>query len=117
MKHKRKKRSPELEQKILRMLTGRALHKQDGKCYHCATPITFEEATGDHYPIPRYRGGKTRADNIVAACNKCNGTRNAETNRQGGKLDHTCGDPTPHSPFEVLAKLKEQLNDRNTGSV
>jgi len=95
------------EYALQKLLTHRAYARQDGRCYHCKEAVPFEEITGDHYPIPWYAGGKTRADNIVAACAKCNAPQ-PEAQRTGGALDRTFGDPTPRSPFEVLAKLKDQ---------
>lgn len=101
------------EQKLLRILTRKAWEKQEHRCYHCGTALpTVKEATGDHYPKARYQGGQTTADNIVASCGKCNGTRNTETNRHGGRLNMTVGDDTPRSPFE---KLRELFNDGRNG--
>ena len=110
MKRKRKTRSRQNETSLLRALTRKAYFRQHGKCYHCEDPITLKQATGDHYPIPRYRGGETRPGNIVAACVECNTSRNSETNRHGGKLNRTYGDDTPRSPFEVLRGLRENLS-------
>lgn len=105
MKRKTKRRPRVNETALLRALTRKAYFQQKGKCYHCGDPITLPQATGDHYPIPRYRGGETRPGNIVAACVECNNHRNNETNRHGGRLDRTFGDDTPRSPFEVLKGL------------
>jgi len=99
------------EQSLLRQLTRRAWYAQRRRCYHCSDPITLAQATGDHYPTPRYQGGKTRHGNIVAACHDCNNRRNQETNRRGGKLNMSVGDDTPRSPFEVLQQLKDKMND------
>jgi 5-methylcytosine-specific restriction endonuclease McrA len=87
---------------VLRALKRQALHEQGGKCRWCGDPLTIEDATADHL-VPRYAGGATRHGNIVAACAHCNSTRNIEANHYGGQLNVTVGDPTPRSPFEVLA--------------
>ena len=96
------------EQIMLRLLTRRAYYRQGGRCYHCQEAMPLSAATGDHLK-PRYQGGLTISGNIVAACVECNNQRNAETNRQGGKMDMTVGDTTPRSPFEALAPLRRAL--------
>ena len=110
MKRRRKKRPAQNEQSLLRALTRKAYFAQHGRCKHCGDPMPLNEATGDHYPIPRYQGGQTKAGNIVAACVECNTTAHKNTDRKGGKYNMTCGDDTPRSPFEVLARLYENLS-------
>ena len=63
--------------------------------------------TADHM-VPVWCGGRTRADNIVAACYECNNSRSPETNQRGG-LVLTSGDQSPSSPF---AGLRERLAAR-----
>jgi 5-methylcytosine-specific restriction endonuclease McrA len=89
---------------VRRQLMRRAHHAQGGLCFHCQQPFPLEAMTADHYPTPRYAGGKTRADNIVAACAPCNNERNQETNRIGKEFSCVVGDDTPRSPFEILKK-------------
>jgi 5-methylcytosine-specific restriction endonuclease McrA len=87
---------------VFRQMRRRAYHKQDGHCFFCQHWFPFEEITGDHY-VPIYAGGQTRPGNIVAACARCNNTRNApETNRRGKGFRCVAGNDTPRSPFEVL---------------
>jgi hypothetical protein len=69
--------------------------------------------TADHYPIPRYAGGRTEPGNIVAACAECNYARTAaETNRRRASesgIVAVAGDDVLRSPFEVLARADEVI--------
>jgi 5-methylcytosine-specific restriction endonuclease McrA len=61
--------------------------------------------TGDHL-IPRYAGGLTKPGNIVAACFKCNTSRQVETNKpRKTEAVFSAGDPRSLSPF---ARLKTE---------
>lgn len=48
-----------------------ALTKQHGRCLYCYCPLTVRTATADH-KRPQTRHGRTRPDNIAAACWPCN---------------------------------------------
>jgi 5-methylcytosine-specific restriction endonuclease McrA len=103
------------DQSRARQFARKAHWRQGGLCFWCKQPMTLDATgnsgvceprtmTADHV-IPVWRGGQTRADNIVAACYGCNNSRNRETNQWGG-LVLTSGDQRPSSPF---ADLREQL--------
>jgi 5-methylcytosine-specific restriction endonuclease McrA len=55
----------------------RAFEEQDGLCFYCLVPMTpagedlETSCTADHVR-PKQMGGTSRADNIVAACFRCN---------------------------------------------
>ena len=48
-----------------------ALTAQRGRCAYCHSRLTAQEATADHM-LARKNGGRTKRDNIVAACKDCN---------------------------------------------
>ena len=95
----------------------RAFHAQKERCYWCKEQMHRVpdgendplQLTGDHL-VPLYAGGKTIPGNIVAACKRCNNSRNSETNRTPTRVHDkttTWGDPKSYSPFEVLKVMKK----------
>ena len=95
----KRRRSPHEDYQYARMLAGRANMRQQGLCYWCKKPMNGEY-TAEHVK-PKHAGGKTRADNIVAAHAKCNNERHPEMQQRGG-ISYSIGDNTPRSPFEIL---------------
>lgn len=95
----------------LERLRERAYREQRGLCYWCGRemltngPMNHALAcTADHL-IPRYAGGLTKPGNIVAACRKCNSSRQKETNRPPkAEAVFTAGDTAHHSPFARLKR-------------
>jgi 5-methylcytosine-specific restriction endonuclease McrA len=88
--------------------------RQEGKCYWCSVQMEGHQQpnhprypTGDHL-IPLFAGGKTKHGNIVAACFRCNTSRNGpETNhRKQDAAPLRSGDDTPRSPFEILKTVR-----------
>ena len=73
-------------------------------CQYCGCK---DDLTFDHL-IPRSRGGQTRWDNVVTACEKCNSCK-------GGRLLHETGmvlRTKPKAPMHpALAKLSEGIAD------
>ena len=66
------------------------LFLRDGfACVYCGSP---DELTFDHV-IPRRLGGKTKWDNIVAACSSCNW-------KKGGRLPREAGMRLTHKPAQ-----------------
>lgn len=53
------------------------------RCQYCGGKFPTEELTYDHV-IPKYRGGKTRWDNIVTCCIECNRRKGGQTPSQAG---------------------------------
>ncbi len=47
-------------------------------CQYCGATPSRKDLTVDHV-IPRSRGGKTTWENVVAACNRCNGRKGNRT--------------------------------------
>lgn len=43
----------------------------EGVCQFCLEPISFRDATQDHY-YPKSKGGANNDFNIILACRKCN---------------------------------------------
>lgn len=58
-------------------------HRDRGKCAYCGTQLTVKTATIDHI-VPRSRGGKTRWENVVLSCSKCNESKGDRTPREAG---------------------------------
>ena len=50
------------------------LHKTQGGCFWCSTPLTMNTSTLDHR-VPLARGGANRFSNYVLACTRCNRSR------------------------------------------
>jgi len=73
-------------------------------CQYCG--YKGKDLTFDHV-VPKSRGGKTRWDNVVAACQSCNLRKAAKTTSQAGfKLKKV---PTKPSPEILLNKGKKFL--------
>ncbi|MDY6880003.1 MAG: HNH endonuclease [Desulfatiglans sp.] len=53
------------------------------RCQYCGNQFPPEELTYDHV-IPKFRGGKTRWDNIVTCCIRCNRKKGGHTPREAG---------------------------------
>jgi len=71
-------------------------------CQYCG--YKGKDLTFDHV-VPKSRGGKTRWDNVVAACQSCNLRKAAKTTSQAGfKLKK---EPTKPSPEVLLNKGKK----------
>ena len=71
-------------------------------CQYCG--YKGKDLTFDHV-VPKSRGGKTRWDNVVAACQSCNLRKAAKTTSQAGfKLKKV---PTKPSPEILLNKGKK----------
>ena len=71
-------------------------------CQYC--DYKGKDLTFDHV-VPKSRGGKTRWDNVVAACQSCNLRKAAKTTSQAGfKLKKA---PTKPSPEVLLNKGKK----------
>ena len=71
-------------------------------CQYCG--YKGKDLTFDHV-VPKSRGGKTRWDNVVAACQTCNLRKAAKTTSQAGfKLKKA---PTKPSPEVLLNKGKK----------
>ena len=71
-------------------------------CQYCG--YKGKDLTFDHV-VPKSRGGKTRWDNVVAACQSCNLKKAAKTTSQAGfKLKKV---PTKPSPEVLLNKGKK----------
>ena len=71
-------------------------------CQYCG--YKGKDLTFDHV-VPKSRGGKTRWDNVVAACQSCNLRKAAKTTSQAGfKLRKV---PTKPSPEVLLNKGKK----------
>ncbi len=79
-------RSPSVQMRMPSIIRLKEYQKHNGKvefsrhnvilrdnytCQYCSKHFAFDDLTFDHV-IPRRDGGKTKFDNIVAACHKCN---------------------------------------------
>ena len=68
-------------------------------CQYCGEKFHFNELTLDHV-IPKVLGGKTKWDNIVAACYKCNAAK-------GHKLMKSLNKPRNPSRHEIISVIKK----------
>lgn len=50
-------------------------------CWRCSKPLTVETVTADRYPIPGWKGGTYRRDNIRPCCLTCNVVDGAKMGR------------------------------------
>lgn len=57
--------------------------RDKGRCQYCNKKVTLLEMTFDHV-IPKDQGGRTRWDNIVTACEKCNTKKANKTPEEVG---------------------------------
>lgn len=76
------------------------LLRDDYKCQYCGQDFTDDkgELTLDHV-VPRFHGGKTRWENVVAACGKCNLEK-----AHFMTMKPKCGVPKRPSYYELVAK-------------
>jgi len=54
------------------------LSRDNYTCQYCGAMPSRRELTIDHV-LPRSRGGKTTWENVVTACQKCNGRKGSRT--------------------------------------
>jgi 5-methylcytosine-specific restriction endonuclease McrA len=67
--------------------------------------------TADHL-TPIYVGGKTKPSNIIAACAKCNNSRQVEVNMPSkAEAVWSAGDDRRQSPFGVLKRASAERSD------
>lgn len=52
----------------------KVLNRDNWVCSYCGKHLEGADATADHI-IAKNNGGEDRLDNLVAACRKCNGTK------------------------------------------
>lgn len=86
------------EQDWLQMYRRDAATRQNGRCKYCKDRLTGDNITADHR-VPVSAGGLTVAENIQAACRRCNQLKGS----------------IPHERFTVLMKrraLPERLPRR-----
>lgn len=67
--------------------------RDGGKCAYCRCVLTTKELTFDHV-VPQCLGGRTEWENIVCACQPCNGRKAAKSLKESGLTLHV----TPHVP-------------------
>jgi len=55
-------------------LRVKVLNRDNWVCSYCGKHLEGSDATADHI-IAKANGGEDRLDNLIAACRKCNGTK------------------------------------------
>ena len=80
------------------------LLRDDHKCQYCGVKAEDLKAplTLDHV-VPRFHGGKTRWENVVAACSECNLEK-----AHFMTMKPKCGTPKRPSYYELVAKSQAQ---------
>ena len=78
------------------------LLRDDFKCQYCGMDGKHNKGllTLDHV-VPRFHGGKTRWENVVAACSSCNLEK-----AHFMKMKPVCGEPRRPSYYELVAKAQ-----------
>lgn len=65
-------------------LCNRTLFRRDDhRCLYCGMQFPRSELTRDHV-LPTSRGGRNRWENVVAACKRCNWTKDNRTPEEAG---------------------------------
>ena len=65
-------------------LNKKNLYLRDkGKCQYCDRKLSKNEATIDHV-VPQKYGGKSKWENVVLSCGKCNSKKGHKTLKQAG---------------------------------
>ena len=77
--------------------------RDEGKCAYCQARLNMSEFTFDHVK-PVADGGQTTWENIVCACQPCNGSKAAKSVKRAGLTLHA----HPHVPtvYEIAAKAR-----------
>jgi len=80
------------------------LLRDDYKCQYCSLDCKHDKSllTLDHV-VPRFHGGKTRWENVVAACSKCNLEK-----AHFMKMQPNCGTPKRPDYYQLVAKAQAQ---------
>jgi 5-methylcytosine-specific restriction endonuclease McrA len=71
-------------------------------CQYCGRQPARKDLTVDHI-VPRSRGGRTTWDNVVTACQRCNGHKGNRTPDEAG-MDVLCQPARPH--YVALALIE-----------
>lgn len=102
--------SPKKQLKFFESFTRQNVYERDGgKCMYCGCEVSRNKFTFDHV-IPKSRGGKTKWQNIVCACLKCNSKKDNRTPEEAGmKLIKKPFAPIIANDFNsgVIKKLKK----------
>ena len=56
----------------------KVLDRDGWTCNYCGKHLEGSDGTADHV-VPKNLGGEDRLDNLVAACRKCNGSKQDRT--------------------------------------
>lgn len=76
------------------------LLRDQSRCQYCLKKIDSDDLTLDHV-VPRFHGGKTAWDNIVAACHSCNIRKSHRKNVKPRNF------PKKPNYYEMAAKRKK----------
>jgi 5-methylcytosine-specific restriction endonuclease McrA len=83
--------------RLVPLTKGNVMQRDDHTCQYCGQRLPRRELTIDHV-VPRARGGKTKWDNVVAACRQCNGCKgNLLPSEAGLTLLQDPQQPTVHT--------------------
>lgn len=81
--------------------------RDEGKCAYCGDRLKLNEFTFDHVKAQTF-GGLTEWENIVCACQPCNGKKGSKSLKQVAKDHNMTLRVTPHVPtvYEIAAKAR-----------
>lgn len=93
----------------VQMLSRKNIYVRDSyTCQYCGRVFTARELTLDHV-LPRSKGGASNWENLVAACQACNRTKNDRTPEQAGmKLLRMPKPVTIHSSRSMMRMMGHQ---------
>lgn len=80
------RRNVRLEKRKVKAFNKRDVFIRDNwTCQYCDRKLSESQATADHV-IPKSRGGANRFDNVVCACQSCNGKKANRTPAEAGMV-------------------------------
>jgi hypothetical protein len=85
---------------VVRFTRNNLLIRDNFQCQYCGIAMTNSTLTVDHV-IPRVRGGKTKWENIVCACHRCNANKGHKTHIRPMQM------PYRPSYFQLLGNARK----------
>ena len=103
------KRTPNRKRGI-RFSRNSVFARDHGKCQYCSNTVARAEATYDHV-TPRVQDGRTRWENVVICCKKCNQQKGGRTPQQARMRLQPCDVPDCQNHGGQTPKKPKKLPD------